>query len=510
MTISPARLPIEVPPGGNETWDSYLTRVAHAHDVSLQTVADTVRVRVRSQWPAFFGVVIDDTTARCAADRLGIDVAAVESMQLARYDRRVFDLTPLRERRDVAAARTVAARNWIYLAGSHYCPQCLTTDGAWQLSWRLPWTTCCQIHRRLLVSRCPSCNAVPRTGRHLRTTRPTRTWLRHDGRRCTHPRTTGPSATCLTDLTHAVAPEATAAQRAVDRLLRDAIANGHGAVAGRTVPVRECLTAWQAAVCFAQAWRPTAISPRWDAAKPWMSPPRDAAALADLLAVAGEVVLAPDAATAAAVLADWCHDANATAPTPSTFTDLAPAGTGLQPVIDAVLRRSGRAHSILMRSLDQLDGQHRLRVTDFDVDDIPQLIWPCALTTALRDARRPGQDMIRVAVSLTMARIAGARSWAQAAEALGWTAAQGSQWTRYVFRGAYGNFRRQVIDAALALAPVIAQQPERRRWARRPGTVGSTKRHLEAAQRPNCRQLDPESCWCPCQPAKHVAETRKR
>lgn len=499
MAATARALPLAVTSIRNESWDSYLTRVAHAHDTSLQTVADTIGVRVDSRWPAFYGVVIDSDTAHRASDRLGIDVAAVEAMQLARYDRRVFDLAPLRERGDVAAARTVAARNWVYLAGSHYCPECLAMDGAWQLSWRLPWATCCPIHRRLLVSRCPSCAAFPRTGRHLRTTRPTRTWLRHDGRRCTHVRESGPSATCLTDLTHTVAPAAGTERLALDRTLRDVIADGRGAVAGRIVPARECLTAWQAAVCFSHAWRSTPHGRQWDAAKPWMSPPRDAAILAELLAAAGEVVLAPDTATAAAVLTEWWTAATGAAPTPATFADHAPRGTGLQPVIDAVLRGSGRAHSILTRSVDDLEHQERLRVTDLEVADIPQLVWPCALTGPLRQTARPGRDMIRVVVSLTLARIAGARDWGQAAESLGWTAAQGRQWARYVFRAAHHALRRRVIDAALELAPVLAAQPQRHRWARRPVTGGPTRLQLAAAQQPACRREVPDTDWCPCQ-----------
>lgn len=507
MAIGVQRLPIAVPRSADETWDSYLTRIAHVHDTSLQTIADTIGVRVDSRWPAFFGVVIDEITANRVSDRLGLGVTSIAGMHLARHDGRVFDLTPLRERSDVAAARTVAARNWVYLAGSHYCPECLAIDGAWQLSWRLPWTTCCQVHRRLLVSRCPSCGAIQRTGRHLRTTRPTRTWLRHDGRRCTHPRESGPSATCLTDLTDTVAPVAGAERLAVDRALRDVIADGRGAVAGRIVPARECLTAWQAAVCFARAWRSTPNGGRWDAAKPWMSPPRDAAILADLLASASEVVLAPDTATAAAVLTEWCTAATGTAPTPASFADHAPRGTGLQPVIDAVLCDSGRAHSILTRSLDDLEDQERLRVTDVEVADIPQLVWPCALTEPLSQVARPGQDMIRVAVSLTLARIAGARDWGQAAESLGWTAAQGRQWARYAFRAAHHDLRRRVIDAALKLAPVLAAQPQRHRWARRPVTGGPTRLQLATSQRPACRREVPDTDWCPCQ---HPQSARSR
>lgn len=508
MVTTARALPIVVTPTTNESWDSYLTRVAHAHDVSLQSVADTIGVRVGSQWPAFYGVVIDPATTRRAADRLGIDPAAVRSMQLSRYDGSVFDLTPLRVQRDITAARAVAARNWVYLAGSHYCPHCLDAhDGAWQLSWRLPWSTCCQTHRRLLVSRCPSCSAVPRTGRHLRTTRPTRTWLRHDGRRCTHPHAAAPSATCLNDLTRADAAAAADAQLALDWQLSRVIADGYGVVAGRRVPARECLTAWQAAACLAHAWRRPSGRDDWAVRKPWTSPPRDAALLADLLATASDIVQAPDTATAAAVLADWATKATGVAPTPATFADHGPPGTGLQPVIDTVLRRAGRAHSVLTRSLDHLDPQQRLQITELDVADIPQLIWPCALTEPLRHTSRPGANMIRFAVSLTLARIAGARDWGQAAESLGWTAAQGRQWARYVFRDSHGQ-RRQVIDAAIRVAPALAQQPHPRRWSRRPVTDGPTRLQLAAAQRPDCRRTDRDTDWCPCDRRPELEATR--
>lgn len=50
--------------------------------------------------------------------------------------------------------------------------------------------------------------------------------------------------------------------------------------------------------------------------------------------------------------------------------------------------------------------------------------------------------MLRAVLALTLARIAGANTWAPASEALGWDAGQGAQWSRYVFAGRNGDLRQ--------------------------------------------------------------------
>ena len=63
------------------------------------------------------------------------------------------------------AARHVAARAWIYLSGSRYCPQCLGETGVWKLDWKLPWITCCAKHEVVLADSCPHCHGWPRSDR---------------------------------------------------------------------------------------------------------------------------------------------------------------------------------------------------------------------------------------------------------------------------------------------------------------------------------------------------------
>lgn len=62
-------------------------------------------------------------------------------------------------------ARHVAARAWIYLSGSRYCPQCLGETGVWKLDWKLPWITCCTEHEIVLADSCPHCHGWPRSDR---------------------------------------------------------------------------------------------------------------------------------------------------------------------------------------------------------------------------------------------------------------------------------------------------------------------------------------------------------
>lgn len=500
------RLPITVVPVDGEAWDSYLTRVAEANASNLRDLAERIGLLQDRRWPAFHGVVIDDQARARASAALDLDPARIDSMHLASYNRRAIAIDPLLDKHTASAARASSRAAWVRFTGSRFCPACLAQTGVWQLVWRLPWTTCCPTHDLVLAHRCLGCGQLARTGRGVATTRPVRGRQTVDTRVCGQalPRSYGHA--CNNDLTTTPARPVTQAECDLADAFARTIDTGAGVAVGRRWPALDCLGAWQRAACYALALgRVRPVTGGWAPTHPWVSLPHSAEDVLALAIAARELVDAPSIEAAAGVLGSWCDHAGIT-PTPATFRDVAKPGPVTAPVLEAVLARRGRSHSILIRNLALLDGQERLRVTDFDIDDIPQLIWPCALPADLLTLSSPGPDLVRAVTALTLARIAGATSWAQAGQALGWTAAQGTQWSRYVFRGSHHSLRKRIIDAALALAPHLAGQPRRHRWAGRPALTRPTTVQLAGAQRADCRTFS-TGAWCPC---RIRTETRPR
>lgn len=491
------RLPITVVPVDGEAWDSYLTRVAGANASNLRDLAERVGLLENRRWPAFHGVVIDDQTRARASAALDLDPTRIDAMHLSAYNRRAIDIDPLVDSRTAAAARASSRVAWVRFTGSRFCSACLADTGVWQLVWRLPWMTCCPTHRLVLAHRCLCCGQLARTGRGVATTRPVRGRQTIDTRVCGQALPHSYGHACNTDLTTTPARPVTQAERALADAFARTIDTGAGVAVGRLWPALDCLGAWQRAACYALALgcvRP--VTGGWAPTHPWVSPPHSAEDVLALAIAARDLVDAPSIEAAAGVLGAWCEQAG-TIPTPATFRDVAKSGTVTDPIIGALLARTGRSHSVLIRNLALLDGQERLRVTNFDIDDIPQLIWPCALPADLLTLGSPGPDLVRAVTALTLARIAGATSWAQAGQALGWTAAQGTQWSRYVFRGSHHSLRKRIIEAALTLAPLLASQPKRHRWAGRPARTGPTRVQLAAAQHADCR-TSTTGAWCPC------------
>lgn len=499
------RLPITIEPATGESWDSYLTRAAAANHSTVLDLADRIGLRPERRWPAFHGVVISTARRTAAAAALDLDEQAVDRMQLAEFDQVAIDLHNLATTPTLSAARAAARLAWVSYTGSRYCPQCLAADGIWQLAWRLPWTTCCPIHRAVLAYRCPTCLQPVRSGRTVATTRPVRGRGPADGRLCTQARPSTYGHSCQADLTATTTRPATSVELEHSAEVQRLLDRAGGQVFGQQRSALECFGVWQRVACFALALRKVTIDRgRWDTTHPWIRPPRDPEVILDLLGTAADLINAPSVATAADVLGRWCEQAGLT-PTPSTFRDTAPRSLAMQPVIDRLLTRVGRSHSVLIRSLEQLDGQHRLAITSWDVSDIPQLAWPCALPTVLRSRTAPGQVMLRAVLALTLARIAGAATWAQAGEALGWDARQGTQWSRYVFAQRNGDLRQQLVAAALTTAATLGRQPRQHAWALRPQLSGRTLEQLAAAQTGHCVRDDRSSAWCPCHDQAQVA-----
>lgn len=490
------RLPLALEPAPGEALVSYLTRRAAQHGCTLATLGDHIGLRQRGYWPGLLGVRIDSGLAGHVADPLGLHPGAVRTMHLSRYDQQAFDLTGLTHRSDLPAIRAVSTRHWVRLSGSSFCPPCLTTDGAWQVRWRLPWSTTCPDHDVFLVRHCPSCRHVPGTNNRLRGSAPARVDAPTDTRLCLYP---VDGDVCGTDLTTAPTQRAPKAALDRDKAFTTVFETGRGTVAGADQTALRTVRAWQSAIGLALHLGVTTV-PGWGAHR-GSEPPPDPVTMHRLLTVTAPVIDAVTVPEAAEVVSGWCTQAGVQSPDAHTFARGMQSAAALTPIADHVLATTGRAHTRLRRMSD-LDGQHRIPVLEYDLDDIPQLVWPCALPEHLQGSTRPDVLILRAVVSMILVRMHGTRTWAEAGTPLGLPATKARGWARYAFATPFGH-RQALLEAARATAPLLSSQPHRHAWAQRPPITGNGLTAFAAAQNSACRRSDLGASWCPCpaQPA---------
>ncbi|MFZ3595748.1 TniQ family protein [Streptomyces sp. BH104] len=167
MTPTARTLPIRLPPLPGEALDSWLEATARRMDTALGDVllhfGFPVRQRAGNQFrgiPADWTIFLDEQLTAAVAHGTGTAPETVTSLTLAHYDGRALQLS--------SGGRAVARHIlWGRGRGSRFCPDCLhSTDGRWQLSWRLGFSFACTRHHRLLADRCPHCGRVPRLRPH--------------------------------------------------------------------------------------------------------------------------------------------------------------------------------------------------------------------------------------------------------------------------------------------------------------------------------------------------------
>ena len=87
-------LPIVTQPEPDESWRSYLARVATLYHCTSETLGAHLGLRDTGRWPAHHGITLDSDRTRHAADILGLDPAAPEWASESATD----DLTPVVDR----------------------------------------------------------------------------------------------------------------------------------------------------------------------------------------------------------------------------------------------------------------------------------------------------------------------------------------------------------------------------------------------------------------------------
>lgn len=488
------RLPLAMDPRPDETWHSYLTRRAAQHSCTVTELADHIGLRINGRWPAYHGVILPPGRTEAVAPVLGLASAQVQSTHLASYDQRAFDLAALRGIPGIDTTRKTVQQSWVHLAGSSYCPACLAADGSWRIAWRIPWITACLEHQVRLVGTCTTCGHVPGVGNGLRASAPSRVYAAPDGRVCAHPRAQG--GTCTADLSQG--QRTTASRSELDRVnsILSVINGDRGTVAGQSHTSLQTLRAWQSTIGLAVQLG-VVTAPAWGRTHRWGNPPRNPAIVAVLLETVAPVIEADTVEAAGDIIEAWCLGSGIRSPHANTFSRATQPSAALQPVLDEVLRRHGRAHTRLQRQLTDPNGRELFRL-DWAPDDVPQLLWRCALPPLWRHSVKPDQRILRAVLAMMLVRMHTSQDWVRTGAVLGISPDKARNWTRYTFAGQFGDLRAELVLAATKAAQHLPLQPARHTWTRRPIISGYGRQALHLAQQPACQREVPASAWCPC------------
>jgi len=156
-----AALPIAPLPAPGETLSSWTQRLAAANHIPLKALFHSLGLTSRahhSEIPHNFGISLTPTELGTIHDATGVDPALVEPLTFASLVGGPATGNDKSGRPVIQDARQFGLVNWLYLKGSHYCPDCLNESaGAWLLEWRLPWVFACVRHQRFLLETCPGC-----------------------------------------------------------------------------------------------------------------------------------------------------------------------------------------------------------------------------------------------------------------------------------------------------------------------------------------------------------------
>lgn len=449
----------------------------------------------RGRWPGRFGIELAPRDVQHLAPILGLLPREVEKMQLSSYDQLAFDLTGLAHDSPIAGTRATAHAAWVWLAGSTFCPLCLAEDdGAWRLSWRIPWITACLRHGVGLRGCCVVCGGVPGLGNRLHGSAPPRVAAAPDGRLCPHPEPGG--AVCSADLVAQRTAPADSTRLARAHLMVELTSGRRTRVAGIERTSLQALRAWQSAIGIAV--RLGAVDAGdWGRTHRWANPPRDPDLVDQLLECVEPVIDANDPESAAAVLEGWLRSAGIDSPNANTFSRITQPSAALQPVIDRVLSRRGRAHVLIQRRLVGRDGT-AIDDRSWGVDDIPQLVWPCALPEHLRHSTKPDQRILRAVVSMVLVRMCtDAKDWVEAGAALGFPPDKARNWSRYAFSAKLA-IKDDLVLAAQALEMKLTKESGCASFQRRGRVNGFGSGALKDAQAPRC--VNRGGAWCPCDP----------
>lgn len=158
--ISPRMpLPRVLRPYPGEAFASFMDRNARFQNVHLVALLHRVGLADAEQVKAVpngYGVHIEPRRKAMVAGALRLSVPELDEQLLEGFAGTAFEAV----RTEEGAFDSLGTRlsSWIYLSGSHVCPECVEGDeGYWRAAWKLPWSFACVKHERLLAAECPNC-----------------------------------------------------------------------------------------------------------------------------------------------------------------------------------------------------------------------------------------------------------------------------------------------------------------------------------------------------------------
>ncbi|WP_277212725.1 TniQ family protein [Isoptericola croceus] len=148
-------LPVRIDPRPGQCIEDWLEHVAEHN--SMPTGQLTALIGHGEGPVRFLSVKPTDRVVARIVEMTGLSSAVVRSTTLQRFDGSgIVELDGL-DPDHWSTWRRVAGRGWIHATGSAACPHCLSSNGMWQLRWRLPSSTVCTRHRCYLIEQCPGC-----------------------------------------------------------------------------------------------------------------------------------------------------------------------------------------------------------------------------------------------------------------------------------------------------------------------------------------------------------------
>lgn len=173
MTLT---IPIVPPPGNDETLTSWTARIGAANLMPITWVmkaAGWTQTNHYKDTVTGFGITLHPDQAAGLSAATGVPSDRIQQMVLTTWAGTLACDTDKHGNNITHDAQKFAINNWLYTKGSHYCPQCLgENDGAWQLSWKSPFTFACLTHGTALLTHCPTCQQRADQGRADGSSRP--------------------------------------------------------------------------------------------------------------------------------------------------------------------------------------------------------------------------------------------------------------------------------------------------------------------------------------------------
>lgn len=425
-------LPVECPPRPGEAFPSYLQRLACVTRVTPDVLYRFLGLRAGGHTRAYMHVTLPPAVLRRVADSVGCSDDELRATLLEGFPG--LDVSMLRERPGRGAHRDAQRAQWLFMSGTRLCPQCVAEDDAWKNAWQLPWMYGCERHEVLLVDACDGCGRRPdlvvRAGRDSALS------------------TLGACA-CGRAWAGRSSHELDAASISRQRDLMGAAANEPAQLWGTPAPGFERLAAWRASCALLAG---TASHPRWSR-RPYLVPPRASEDVCALTGDAEAVVTARTISDAAGLFDELMR--NRAEYGEAVVWDRIARTSPLAPVANEWLRQHGRVHVRLARTQ-----QHAFALASIDIQRIPTLADPRFLPHRWSSVRLPEEVMRRASLSLAVARLAGAGTWAEAGDLLGIDAGYAPKLVGYTLRRIGGSSAHELTSAAFDYAQSLRTAPD--------------------------------------------------